>query len=255
MERRDLEKLINFVIELSQLTENKWFKEELSKKLLFNGSSALSTSQLDEIYEHCLYKIISEHAQRFYADFKILTVKDKLIQDFIRMERFRRDDNFEDFCLAVFQQVEGIVNVLSTIEIQKSFIELKETLSHKVKNKLTGVYDDQLLWQLVLYPGLSKEDLDKKLSKKLSEWDFLERYKLILYFFYYKRKIYNYQDFQINFFLVNELYQFRNLNHRGGTPNEKQKLAIEKVKTNSHKYYFKFLGFLEDFTTKINTNL
>jgi hypothetical protein len=255
MEKGNLEKLIDFVIEISKLKENSWFKVDLSRKLLLNNSSELSSSQLDEIYEHCVCKIINEHAQRFYSDFKLFTVKEKLIQDFIRMERFRRDDNFEDFCLAVFQQIEGIVNNLSTIEIHENFLKLLYSKTHKIRNKSTGVYEDQMLWQLILYPGLSNEDLIKKTSKQLSEWDFMERYKLILYFFYYNQRIYNYQDFQMNYFLGNELYQSRNLNHRGGTPSEKQKITIEKVKTNSHKYYFKFLGFLEDLTTKINSNI
>lgn len=255
MEKGNLVKLIDFVIEISNQYENKWFKEDLSRKLLSNNSSKLSVSQLDEIYEYCLYNIINDHAQRFYSDFKVLSIKDKLIQDFIRMERFRRDDNFEDFCLAVFQQIEGIVNELSTPELQEEFNKLKLIKTHKLKNKATGLYEDQMLWQLIFYPGLSNEDLIKKSSKKLSEWDFLERYKLILFYFYYNQKIYNYQDFQMNFFLGNELYQSRNLNHRGGTQSEKQKTTIEKVKKNSHKYYFKFLGFLEDFTTKINLNL
>jgi hypothetical protein len=255
MEKGNLEKLINFVIELSKLKENSWFKEDLRRRLLINNTSKLSTSQLDEIYEHCLNKIINEQAQRFYSDIKIVSIKEKLIEDFIRMERFRRDNNFEDFCLAVFQQIEGIVNELSSIEVYEKFLKSLYSKTHKVKNKLTGIYEDQMLWQLIFYPGLNNEDLIKKTSKQLSEFDFLERYKLILYFFYYNQKIYNYQDFQMNFFLGNELYQSRNLNHRGGTPSEKQKITIEKVKTNSHKYYFKFLGFLEDFTTKINSNI
>ena len=75
MEKGNLEKLIDFVIELSKLDENRWFKEDLSRKLLVNNSSELSSPQLDEIYEHCVYKIINEHAQRFYSDFKLFTVK------------------------------------------------------------------------------------------------------------------------------------------------------------------------------------
>jgi hypothetical protein len=75
MEKGNLKKLIDFVIELSQLKGNSWFKEDLSRKLMLNNSTKLSSSQLDEIYEHCLYKIINEHAQRFYSDFKIFSVK------------------------------------------------------------------------------------------------------------------------------------------------------------------------------------
>ena len=43
---------------------------------------------------------------------ELVEIKSKLIEDFIRMEHFRRDDNFEDFCLAMFQQLEGTINFL-----------------------------------------------------------------------------------------------------------------------------------------------
>ena len=255
MDKKNLQKLVEFVIELSNIKENKWFKDELSKSLITSNSSRLTSSQLDEIYELCLKKIINEHAQRFYSDFKLLSAKEKLIQDFIRMERFRRDDNFEDFCLAVFQQIEGIVNQLCTSEVYEKFLKLMYNITHKAKNRLTEKYEDQMLWQLIFFPELKEEDLLKKTSKQLLEWDFMEKYKLILFFFYYNQSIYNYKDFQINFYLGNELYQSRNLNHRGGYTNEKQKNTVQKVITNSHKYYFKFLGFLEDFTTKINLKI
>jgi hypothetical protein len=255
MNKSNLQKLFEFIIDISQIKGNEWFKDKLIIKFSSNNSSNLSGTQFDEIYEYCLQKIINEHAEKFYTDFKIIEIKEKLIEDFIRMERFRRDDNFEDFCLAVFQQIEGIVNELSTVVVYEYFLKEQNTITHKIKNKITGVLEDQTLWQLILYPGLNNDELIKKTSKQLSEWDFLERYKLILYYFYYKKKIYNYQDFQLNFFIGNELYQSRNLNHRGGNPSEKQKKTIEKVKTNSYKYFFKFLGFLENFTTKINMNI
>ena len=255
MNKESLLKLIDFIDELSRLPGNEWFSDKLKSKFVAKTSTVLSFNQIDDIYEYCIQKIIKEHSEQFYRDFKLLDIKSKLISDFVRMERFRRDDNFEDFCLAVFQQIEGIVNELSTTEIHQNFLKKLHINTHKVRNKTTGIYEDQMLWQLILFPKLSNEDLVKKTSKQLSEWDFLERYKLILYFFYFNQKIYNYQDFQMIYFLGNELYQSRNLNHRGGSPSERQKTTIEKVKTNSHKYYFKFLGFLEDFTSKINTNI
>ncbi len=255
MQKENLNRLIDFILELSKLNENGWFKDELISKLLLKGTINISSNQLDEIYEHCLNNIINDHAERFYSDFKLSSIKEVLIFDFIRMERFRRDDKFEDFCLAVFQQIEGIVNELSTIELKDKFIELLHIKTHKIRNKISGVYEDQSLWQLVFYPSLNTENLNKKISKQISEWDFLERYKLILYFYYFNEKIHNYIDFQVIYFLGNELYQSRNLNHRGGIPTEKQKITIEKVKINSPKYYFKFLGFLEDFSTKINSNI
>ena len=250
-DKKDLTSLIDFVNDIANQKGNEWFKTKLIEKV----SKQNFIPEIEEIYEYCIRQILKEQSTKFYSEIKLPIIKSKLIEDFIRMEQFRRDDNFEDFCLAVFQQIEGIVNALSTVEVHELFLKLLYNKTHKIKNKSTGIYEDQLLWQLILYPGLSNEDLNKKTAKHLFEWDFMERYKLILYFFYYNQKIYNYQDFQMNYFLGNELYQSRNLNHRGVTPSEKQKITIEKVKTNSHKYYFKFLGFLEDFTTKINSNI
>jgi hypothetical protein len=255
MDRNNLIKLIDFVIEISDLEENQWFKDNLSKSLSTNVSLNNNNAQLDEIYEYCLNKILNDQAKKFYDDIKLPQIQIKLMEDFIRMERFRREDNFEDFCLALFQQIEGIVNELSTNDIRLKFISTMNNFSHKVKNKETNIYENKKLWQLILFPNLSEDDLKNKVSKQLLDWDFMERFKLIMYFHYYNEKIYNFYDFQKNVFLCNELYQSRNLNHRGGNTSDKQKTTVEKVKSNSHKYYFKFLGFIEDITTTLNSNI
>ena len=251
--KEDLKLLLEFISKILEQEENGWFKENLKKVLLLNNNS--SFSQVDEIYEYCLKKIIKDHSEKFYEDFKLKTIKQKLIADFVRMEKFRREDNFEDFCLALFQQIEGIVNELSNEQIYNHFIDNHNVITHKVKDKLAYEYVDQKLWQLIFYPGMNEEDLTKKLSKKIYEWDFMERFKLILYYYFYNKKIYNYQDFLSTYFLSAELYQSRNLNHRGGKTSEKQRITIEKVNANSHKYYFKFLGFLEDFVSSLNRNI
>jgi hypothetical protein len=253
--KEQLNKLLKLVVEISNQPGNDWFKNELIPKNVTEIESNFSSNQMSEIYEHCLRKIIKEHAEHFYSDFKLLEIKNKLIEDFIRMEKFRREDNFEDFCLALFQQIEGVVNELATEDIQEKFISSQNKQTHNSKNKSTGQYESQKLWQLIFYPGLDNEALNKKTKKGISDWDFLERYKAILYFHYYKEKIHNIHDFNIIFFLGSDLYQSRNLNHRGGRTSDNQKKAIDKVTANSHRYYFKFLGFLEDFMTKINLNI
>jgi hypothetical protein len=251
----NLIKLLKLVGEISNTAGNEWFKAELISKLGPNSSPNMSKSQMDEIYEYCLRKIVRDHADKFYYDFKLLSIREKLIEDFIRMEKFRRDDNFEDFCLALFQQLEAIVNVLINEEIHKYIIEQQSIITHKVKNKETNSYQNQSLWQLIFFPRLNPEDLRKKIVKPPMEWDFLERYKVVLYYYYFGKKIYNYNDFQTKYFLGNDLYQSRNLNHRGGKTNEKQKVTLDKVLSERHRYYFKFLGFLEDFISSINKQI
>jgi hypothetical protein len=255
MDKNNLIKLVDFINELSDINGNEWLKKELLSKLSpSNNSPSLELTKMEEIYEYCLQQIIKEHAEKFYSEFKLNVIKQKLVDDFIRMEKFRREDNFEDFCLALFQQIEGIINALITDEIQKMIIDEKNTLTHKTKNKINGLYESQKLWQLI-FPFIKEEDLLNKLSKSIYQWDFTERYRVILFIYYFNKKIYNYQDFQTIFFLGNELYQSRNLNHRGGKTTDNQKKTIDKVTSNSHRYYFKFMGFLEEFSNKINSTI
>ena len=61
-------------------------------------------------------------------------------------------------------------------------------------------------------------------------------------------------DFYNKIILFDELYQSRNLNHRNGFRTDKQQKIIDKVVSESDRYYYKFLAFLEDFTSKINNN-
>jgi hypothetical protein len=250
-QKQDLKTLIDFVNDIANQKGNEWFKAELKDKI----SLQIHSTEIEEIYEYCIRQILKDQATKFYSDFKLIPIKDKLIEDYIRMEQFRRDDRFEDFCLALFQQIEGIVNYLSNDEVVKYFQLHYLSPSHKIKNKDTSRFDQKQLWQLIFFGELENLEIENKLKKSMIDWDFSERYKSILYYFYFNKIVYNYYDFQTIFFLGNDLYQSRNLNHRGGKISNKQKIIIEKVTSNSHKYYFKFLGYLEDFTSKINAQI
>jgi len=65
----------------------------------------------------------------------------------------------------------------------------------------------------------------------------------------------NTNEFDRTYNMGYELYQARNLNHRGSNKTPYQQSAIDKLIPNQHKYYFKFLGFVEDFVTMTNTNI
>lgn len=94
--------------------QNHEFDIELRKRL--NIASANIVLQEDDrishIYEYCIEEVIKKQANEFYNDFPISSIKDILIEDFIRMEFFRRKDNFGDFCLSLYQQIECITNKL-----------------------------------------------------------------------------------------------------------------------------------------------
>ncbi len=258
IDKEKIEKLILLLKEISEQKGNEWVRDFIVK-IIFNSDLKIISNQIpseiSEIYELCVKNIIREQAEKFYENFKLIDLKEKLINDFVRMESFRRNDNFEDFCLAAFQQVEGIINNLSNEENYDIFIKLHKEKTHKAKNKITEKYEDQMLWQLIFNPELTDDEFHKKINKRIIEWEFIPKFKLFLFIYYFNKKVYNKHDFDSVFYLGNELYQARNLNHRGGNQTDWQKNTIKKVKNESGKYYFKFLGFLENLTTKINENL
>lgn len=254
--RESLEKLLLLIDDIINDEEYLWFKQKLQKNNEFLPFKVGEMDRpIDEIYEYCIKNIIKEQATDFYQDFKVENIKTKLIEDFIRMEHFKRESNFEDFCLAMFQQLEGIVNSLVSEEIKNFIIENQNNSFHKIKDKFTNKYVDTPLRKLIFYPSISEKDLSIRLSKSILEWDFSEKFKTILFYYYFDKKIYNYYDFQNIFFQGNELYQARNLNHRGGRITESQQKSISKIISNSPRYYFKFFGFLENFTSKVNEKL
>ena len=87
-------------------------------------------------------------------------------------------------------------------------------------------------------------------------WFFIHKYRAILYYYYFNKELRTNSDlFDRIYEIGNFLYQGRNLNHRGAAQSQYQQNIIDDLIPNQHKYYFKFLGFLEDFITTINKHL
>jgi len=259
MNKQNLQKLIMFVCDLSEMKGNEWMREKLEEKFAKKAANFNGATQLEEIYEFCLQKIVKEHADKFYDNFPLLAIKDKLIEDFVRMEKFRREDNFEDFCLAVYQQVESIVNTIindvTFVQKIKEYSSLpalikydEQTQSHIRKGNLS-------IGKLVF---LTKENdkIVENMNKPSHNWYFNHKLRAVLYFVYFNGELKGSIDlFDRVYSIGNYLYQGRNLNHRGGVTTQYQQEVIDDLLPNQHKYYFKFMGFLEDFVSRINQNI
>lgn len=203
--------------------------------------------------------IIKEQASRFYQGFKINSIKESLIQDFIRMERFRRKDGFEDFCLAGFQQVEGIVNYLAgTPFFLEKFNSLRSSPSILKLDTATKTFfrsGKQTVASLIFMTN-EQNKIVEFCGKQPVDWFFNHRLRAVLYFFYFNQEIkFSTTEFDSIYNTGNQLYLIRNSNHRGGNSTDYQERAKEEIMSNFDRYYFKFLGFLEDFIFKVNANL
>ena len=258
LKKENLLKLFDFIQEVSELKGNEWFKDKLTNKYsAHNASADINDPAIAKIYEYCIKEIIQKQAETFYKDFKLLTIKHQLVSDFVRMEHFRRDDNFEDFCLAIHQQLEAIINYLCTdkLDFCNRIILDKNKSCYKIKNKEKNFWEEFKLWQLIISTYKTQLDADKLFNQQLIMWEYPLKLKAVIYYYCFSQKIWDFYKFKEYNDLANEVYQSRNLNHRGGFQYETQKQLTDKIKNESHKYYFKFLGFLEDFTSKINSVL
>lgn len=254
--KQDLVKLLDFIIEISSTPNNNWFRKELVNKLVpLTASKSGNNPEITEIHEYCIKKILQDQAKLFYKDFNLPNINDELCNDYVRMEQYRRADNFEEFCMAMFQQIELIVNTLSNNNIENYVRENWNKYLVSWDDKNDGSQKGKLLWLFIFYYNLSQEDLLKKMNKPIIEWDFHEKYKSVLAYHYFNKTLSNYKEFDLISNGIYELYQVRNLNHRGGKKTPKQIEVTSKIKDSKSKYYFKFLGLFEDFVTRINMTI
>lgn len=214
---------------------NEWLIVELGKRF--------GNYKINEIYEHCIEKIIKTQAEKFYKDFPIKELVPQLMEDFCRMERFRRIDNFEDFCLSLFQQVENITNWFCLSSDFNDLYNNKKNEECSIKNNKK---EDIIIEKLII-----NSDYDKRKGIPLMDMYFNERIRAVLYFVYFKEHPYNNYVFEVKSGDLDSLYQCRNLNHRGGKRNDYQDDKINTIIPNKYQYYLKFTGLLVDFVEQV----
>ena len=210
-----------------------------SASSVFSGSP---DGRIDEIYEYCIERVIKEQSEQFYKYFPIQEIVPQLVEDFCRMERYKREDNFEDFCLAVFQQVECITNWFCQRERFIKLYESKKETDSSVKDKSGNTLS-------VLNLIIKTNPNDRK-ELPLMDLFFNDRIRAVLYFVYFEEQTYKYV-FDFKYKELDELYQCRNLNHRGGVMKKYQEDVISYIIPRKYQYYLKFTGLLVDFVGHI----
>ena len=255
------DKLMSTIDKIARLTQqNTEFDMELRKRLnVASANSVLSDDErINDIYEYCIEDIIKKQATEFYADFPLQTIKDRLIGDYIRMESFRRKDNFEDFCLSLYQQIECMTNKLCE---NKDLSDITEIMwGHPAylkieKGKDTSIYNrggDYTIASL-LFPGNNKQSGNTNAFVKsrisLQTQYAMDKIRTIVYFLGYKAmmKSGDYDSFVEITSLLNDIYQCRNMNHRGNSQNQWEKETFDRIFPLKSLYYFKFLGVLAQY--------
>lgn len=248
--REYLKKLLDFLQNrILSNHDNQWFAKDLYKIL-----APISDARISDIHEQCIESILKEQAAEFYKDFVIEKIRPQLIADFIKMEHWRRRNNIQEFGLAVFQQIECIINHLShddtLCEVFRTMMDALcyvDSFNPIVVNRYEK--SSYTIGQLLFMhdaPTKSKEILPQ-------QWTF-DKFKAINYFVCHKACLTN---FQFNQFveennIFGEIYALRNLNHRGNDPTDKEKERLKKIEENPSRAFLTFISFLSWFIDSVN---
>ncbi len=221
------------------------FNDELRKKLGITSSAnsvVIDDERLSQIYEYCIEKIIAEQAENFYKEFPIKNVINQLKTDFSRMESFRRKNQFEDYALALYQQIECVVNSIFSQEIfVKTINSLWNNPSYSTKkggkrsvaNEIFGSGD-------YLTSGLERA--------KNNQYSAKDKLRCVIYFIggFWCSNSYPAGFIKLSE-ILSDIYLCRNTNHRGATQNP---VIDEKIKAFHESFtcsYFLFNAALVEF--------
>ena len=224
-----------------------------------------NNERIDQIYEYCIEKVVRRQAEDFYADFPIKSLADSLVEDFCRMEYFRRKDNFSDFSLAVYQQLESITNCLianedlntiakrmwwypAYVKIGNNSNDIKYAMSNRLDNSTYCIAD--LLF-------MNRDLARVKTHKNIKELYAVDKMRVVFYFVGYNTIMPSgeYSNFVRLTDLLYKIYQCRNTNHRGGLHSSNEGTAINQVLAQKSVYYFNFLGALTQYVEMIKKGL
>lgn len=246
--REYLKKLLDFLRDrILSIPENQWFTKELYKLL-----APISYARISDIHEQCIETILTQQANEFYKDFVVADLCPQLIADFIKMEHWRRRNNIQEFCMALYQQIEAIVNYLASdeslnliwrnIRTAGFFIDIK---ANDIRIRGNGKsIEKSIIYRPEIY----------KTTPELKDLVAMDKYKAILFLIVYKTNVtWNNKDFfNDDFFTGQDIYHVRNLNHRGNSSDLSNNARLLNILDNPAHSMCYLLGLYARFVSGIN---
>lgn len=259
MNEQNRKAILNYIDRIEQYAKtDPWLMEELRRR--FGGDS---DTRIDEIYEYCIERVIREQAVEFYKNFPLKSIVADLVEDYVRMESFHRKNNFGDFCLSLYQQIECITNKLcenaTLTEITEkmwgcpAYVIEKDSISNRSSS-------DYNIASLIFIGTNKKTGLPNSVEKSrvtLQSQYAIDKVRIIVYFLGFKAMMKNsdYDSFVSITNLLSDIYQCRNMNHRGSTQNQWEKDTLNRITPLQSFYYFKFLGVLAQYVEYIKNGI
>lgn len=250
-------------------SQNSDFRNELRKRLNFTSTNSilLNDDRISHIYEYCIEEVVKKQAKDFYKDIPLPNIVHNLEEDFVKMEFFRRKNNFEEFCLSLYQQIECLTNKIcessDLYEITSkmwgcpAYIKYEKDIPIDIANRIDS---DYCIAKLV-FPGVNKKTGSsfyvEKSKLSLQSQVARDKIRIIVYFLGYKAMMRgsDYDSYVEFTSLLDDIYQCRNMNHRGNTLYPWEEERLNRILPMQSYYYFKFMGALAQYVDFIRTGL
>ena len=257
---------------------------KLKEKFFSLANKQFIKSAYQGIHELTVEDVIKKQASEFYKYFP-QTIKNELVESFVEMEHQRRRDNFWEFCIQIYKQVECYTNHLfksetllliiinkwqdktftntsikwdtqtnsySSFEYKYGNVRYYEFLGYKKTNGSSFKKDDyKSHFENTSYSVI--ED-----SKRFSY--FQAKFKIVLYILFFDENV-NEEIFKKNMDLFYEIQQSRNVIHggKGSAINSSNNITnqdriSQQSYNNRYVNYLKYQGFLAEFMQRVSNS-
>lgn len=250
--RENLKKLLDFLKNrILRIPENQWFANELHRIL-----APTSDARISDIHELCVENIIESQAAEFYKDFVIDELRPQLIADFIKMEHWRRRNDIQEFCMALYQQIEAITNYLGrddTLNLIWRNIRDAGFFVDFMHNDIRIRFKSKSINDSIIYKPDKYRKNGRIFTPELSELVAMDKFKAILFLIVYQTNVTlnSKRSFNDDFFTGQDIYHIRNLNHRGNL-SEPREEKPHSILGNPVYSMLSLLGFFARFVAGIN---
>lgn len=251
-DKQQLAKLLQFVKAVYEAPENKDFSQGIQAIVFQDIRSKKNgwSSKIDEIYEYCLNKNLREQANGLYSDFPLQSIVPSLVEDYIKMEEARRKNDFNEFGLHLYQQVENIVNTITQDKIFNDVYDrMKAVPSKVIYDKIRESYmRDEKSKNIAFFALIDSKNnpVSKKMDLKASNMFATDKIRIIIYFICFKAEMQNkhFDDWYKYTSLFSDIYSIRNCVHKGGILKDYDKKRCDKIHSEASQYYLRFMSAL-----------
>lgn len=272
-----LTKLAAFVKACYEELNDEDFVAEIKAIVMDDIKEDIQNGKIDEIYELCIHKNLLQQANSVYSSFAIPSIKEKLVSRYIKMEKAHRVNDFDDFGLRVYQQIELIVNTIAGDEevgyvVKKMMRAPYKTRSEREDDRISSRIDGTESTNIGSFVLINSEKANitksQKMSIPLSEQYATDKVRLIVFFICFRGmirtgKINNpdsrrqeyykdYDEWTHYTQICSDIYTVRNRVHSGKEPSEYEVSRYEELTKNPEQTYLSFLSFLYYFIQGVN---